>query len=63
MGLNSYYYDGLQPKMRAGIINEHECNKSIVLLKFAGIVLRLLNTGIVFWICESGRFFFRKSSL
>ena len=25
MGLNFYYYDGLQPKMRAGIINEHEC--------------------------------------
>ena len=24
-GLNSYYYDGLQPKMRAAIINEHEC--------------------------------------
>ena len=26
MGLNFYYYDGLQPKMRAGIINEHECS-------------------------------------
>ena len=26
MGLNFYYYDGLQPKIRAGIINEHECN-------------------------------------
>ena len=25
MGLIFYYYDGLQPKMRAGIINEHEC--------------------------------------
>ena len=25
MGLNFYYNDGLQPKMRAGIINEHEC--------------------------------------
>ena len=25
MGLNFYYYDGLQPKMSAGIINEHEC--------------------------------------
>ena len=25
MGLNLYYYDGLQPKIRAGIINEHEC--------------------------------------
>ena len=23
--LNIQYYDGLQPKMRAGIINEHEC--------------------------------------
>ena len=27
MGLNFYYYDGLQPKMRAGIINEHECTR------------------------------------
>ena len=25
MGLNFQYYDGLQPKIRAGIINEHEC--------------------------------------
>ena len=25
MGFNFYYYDGLQPEMRAGIINEHEC--------------------------------------
>ena len=24
MGLNIQYYDGLQPKIRAGIINEHE---------------------------------------
>ena len=24
-GLNSYHYDGLQPKMSAGIKNEHEC--------------------------------------
>ena len=26
MGLDFYYYDGLQPEMRAGIINEHECS-------------------------------------
>ena len=25
MGLNSYYYDGLQPKMNAGMIKLHEC--------------------------------------
>ena len=25
MGLNFYYNDGLQPKIREGIINEHEC--------------------------------------
>jgi hypothetical protein len=25
MGLNFYHYDGLQPEMSAGIINEHEC--------------------------------------
>ena len=28
MGLNFYYYDGLQPEMRAGIINEHECTST-----------------------------------
>ena len=28
MGLNFYHYDGLQPKMRAGIVNEHECTIS-----------------------------------
>ena len=27
MGLNFYYNDGLQPKIRAAIINEHECKK------------------------------------
>ena len=26
MGLNFYYYDGLQPEMSAGIINEHKYN-------------------------------------
>ena len=30
MGLNFYYYDGLQPKIRAGIINEHECSTRLV---------------------------------
>ena len=25
MGLNFYYYDGLQPKMSAGMIKLHEC--------------------------------------
>ena len=25
MGLNFYNYDGLQPKMSAGMIKEHEC--------------------------------------
>ena len=30
MGLNFYYYDGLQPKMRAAIINEHECSMILV---------------------------------
>ena len=25
MGLNFQYYDGLQPKIRAGILNEHVC--------------------------------------
>ena len=27
MGLNFYHHDSLQPKNRAGIINEHECKK------------------------------------
>ena len=31
MGLNFYYYDGLQPEIRAGIINEHECTWSRIL--------------------------------
>ena len=30
MGLNFYHYDGLQPEMSAGIINEHECTTKIV---------------------------------
>ena len=30
MGLNFQYYDGLQPKLRAGIINEHECKYMIL---------------------------------
>ena len=29
MGLNFYCYDGLQSKMRAGIINEYECTQII----------------------------------
>ena len=29
MGLNIQYYDGLQPKIRAGIINEHECRYQV----------------------------------
>ena len=28
MGLNSYYYDGLRPKMSAGMIKLHECTLS-----------------------------------
>ena len=28
MGLNFYYYDGLQPKMRAGMIKLHECTSA-----------------------------------
>ena len=28
MGLDFYYYDGLQPEMRAGIVNEHECTST-----------------------------------
>ena len=30
MGQNFDHYDGLQPKIRAGIINEHECNPTIL---------------------------------
>ena len=41
MGLNFHYYDGLQPKIRAGIINEHECNSELAVI-----------TGIKYkWIC------------
>ena len=30
MGLNFYYYDGLQPKISAGMIKEHECISEIL---------------------------------
>ena len=34
MGLNFQYYDGLQPKIRAGIINERECINEKMNIKF-----------------------------
>ena len=43
MGLNFYHYDGLQPKMRAGIINEHECTlifcQAIIGWHFCSLIL------------------------
>ena len=39
MELNFQYYDGLQPKIRAGIINEHECTTSSWKLKSANMAV------------------------
>ena len=42
MGLNFHYYDGLQPKMSAGMIKEHECNSQTapkIFFKFSGYFL------------------------
>ena len=50
MGLNFYYYDGLQPEMRAGIINEHECSTNahqlsiLFSLQLVSIMLSILST-------------------
>ena len=33
LGLNFYDFDGLQPEMRVGIINEHECTTKIGSMK------------------------------
>ena len=39
MGLKFYYNDGLQPKLRAGIINEHECMHAIIVMAIFLVVL------------------------
>ena len=41
MGLNFNCYDGLQPKLRAGIINEHECTFNVngILSYFSFVLL------------------------
>ena len=51
MGLNFYYYDGLQPKMRAGMIKLHECTSLLKGATFMDFLffknfLRLFN-----WLC------------
>ena len=44
MGLNFYYYDGLQPKMSPGIINEHECrNSKLYILRNCDVSIIVLN--------------------
>ena len=60
MGLNFQYYDGLQPNIRAGIINEHECklysettvesghNKKTVEVDLIGVVRHLTSTESMF---------------
>ena len=47
MGLNFQYYDGLQPKIRAGIINEHECNMGIVLVSENHVHILFVENGII----------------
>ena len=47
MGLNFYYNDGIQPKMRAGIINEHECSGAQMMVGKSSVAClggRSLNT-------------------
>ena len=57
MGLNFYYYVGLQPKMRAGIINEHECNhQNLVPIRFGWSKIVFFGLG---W---AGLGFFQKIS-
>ena len=36
MGLNFHYHDDLQQKMRAGMINEHECQYLFLLFSDYG---------------------------
>ena len=48
MELNLYYYDGLQPEMSAGIINEHECIWSFD-------VLSIYFIQCIFEICSAGQ--------
>ena len=46
MGLNFYYYDGLQPKMRAAIINEHECTIQSWAISI-DVLLRVINIDFI----------------
>ena len=48
MGLDFYYYVGLQPKMSAGIINEHKC----MFKSYAAIIVQKL-----FWKAMQGSTF------
>ena len=50
MGLNFYHYDGLQPKMSMGIINEHECKKDKKLTLFWILNGCGSGLGLGFWI-------------
>ena len=51
MGLNFYYFECLQPKMRAGIINEHECTFTnsirVEVLKGVGCELHMHQTKFI----------------
>ena len=50
MGLNFQYNDGLQPKIRAGIINEHECSQILIIAqtsKALDLLLKQSPLGIV----------------
>ena len=50
MGLNFYHYDGLQPKMSVGIIDEHECKKDKKLTLFWILNGCGSGLGLGFWI-------------
>ena len=55
-GTQFFYYDGLQPKMSAGKIKEHECNS--LFFKIAGAtvpIVPVLNTPLQSCICATKR--------
>ena len=47
MGLNFQYYEALQPKIRAGIINEHECSYLILINQSAEVKLPFFCLGVI----------------
>ena len=51
MGLNFQYCDGLQPKIRVGIINEHECKLyiGVTIVSTYPLPVSGMAGGLIFW--------------